>query len=489
MSPRRSLGDTGDVVATRLRTVLAAEAIDVEPGLPLPELRRRVADLIGDLGADGIWLTSATVRAAIPECMEVRRLQRRSELDGPAAVLAEIETGVAAGAGARDVLVARGRTIVDVHQLASSPFATGIQRVAGAVASRWAAHHDVDLVGWTPDFTAPVTLDADQRSRALGVPGRPAQTPAVVVPWRGRYVVPEVALDPGRTERMRSIALHARSHTSAIAYDLVPVTAAETTETGVPSDFSHQLAALRHFEALAAISDATRQEYEGWRTMLGAVGLPGPTVTAVSLAAEASDCSPEALAAARARYTVPGVPLVLCVGSHEPRKNHLGVLHAAELLWREGHRFSLLFVGGNSWGAGPFRRWVSELTAEGRPVETVDAVDDDTLWALYRLARCTAFPSFAEGFGLPLAESLACGTPAVTSAVGAMAEIAAGGGAIAVDPRDRRAIAHALGTLLTDDDEHARLAADARRRTPRSWDDYAAEVWDALAGPGSAPEG
>lgn len=479
MSPRRAPRAAGAVVEARLRAVLAAEDVHADPDLPATEVRRRVVDLLAELGADGVWLAYATVRAEIPGCARVRALQRRAELDGAAAALGEIEDGLTPAAARRVVRVARGRTLVDVHQLATSPFTTGIQRVAGAVAKRWDATQDVDLVAWTGDFTAPVTLDADQTARALGTP-EPDRTPIVVVPWRGRYVVPEVALDPGRTERMRSIALHARCRTSAIAYDLVPVAAAETTETGVPSDFSHQLAALRHFDALAAISDATRQEYEGWRTMLGAVGLPGPAVTAVSLPAEASGCSPEALAGARARYTVPGVPLVLCVGSHEPRKNHLGVLHAAELLWRDGLQFSLLFVGGNSWGAGPFRRWASELTAAGRPVETVDAVDDDTLWALYRLARCTVFPSFAEGFGLPLAESLACGTPAVTSALGAMAEIAADGGAITVDPRDRHAIAGAVRSLLTDDHRHAQLAADARRRPARSWDDYAAAVWDAL---------
>ena len=105
---------------------------------------------------------------------------------------------------------------------------------------------------------------------------------------------------------------------------------------------------------------------------------------------------------------------------------------------------------------------------------------DRQLWAAYRLARCTLFPSLHEGFGLPVAESLAAGTPAVTSNFGSMAEIADGGGAMTVDPHDDHSIADALRVLITDDAEHARLVEQARRRTVRTWDDYAGELWTYL---------
>ena len=120
--------------------------------------------------------------------------------------------------------------------------------------------------------------------------------------------------------------------------------------------------------------------------------------------------------------------MVLVVGSHEPRKNHLAVLHAAELLWREGVAFSLLFVGGNSWKSEEFQAIVRNLQIARRPIQVVEAVDDPTLWAFYELAYCTVFPSLNEGFGLPVAESLAAGTPVVTSDYGSMAEIGALGG-------------------------------------------------------------
>jgi glycosyltransferase involved in cell wall biosynthesis len=107
-------------------------------------------------------------------------------------------------------------------------------------------------------------------------------------------------------------------------------------------------------------------------------------------------------------------------------------------------------------------------------------MSDTMLWAAYRLARCMVFPSLNEGFGLPVAEALSCGTPVVTSDYGSMAEIAADAGALLVDPRDDHSIAAGMRTLLTDDEVHRRLAAAARARPRRTWEHYASDVWSAL---------
>src|SRR5690606_21981332 len=145
------------------------------------------------------------------------------------------------------------------------------------------------------------------------------------------------------------------------------------------------------------------------------------------------------------------------VGSHEPRKNHDAVLHAAEVLWREGQRFALAFVGGNAWGSEQFLGAVEDLRANGRPIAVVTGASDDVLWWGYRMARFTVFPSLGEGFGLPVAESLAAGTPAVTSGFGSMAEIAEDGGCLLIDPRNDASLAQGMRTLLTDDSLRDRL--------------------------------
>jgi glycosyltransferase involved in cell wall biosynthesis len=216
--------------------------------------------------------------------------------------------------------------------------------------------------------------------------------------------------------------------------------------------------------------------------MLGSVGVPGPEISVDLLPSEVPESSPGDLDAARAELLIPGLPMVLCVGTREPRKNHVALLHAAELLWREGVRFNLVLVGGRSWNEERFADELARARARNRPVETVTTMSDGMLWAAYRLARCLVFPSLNEGFGLPVAEALSCGTPVVTSGYGSMAEIAADGGALLVDPRDDHSIAAGMRTVLTDDDVHGQLVTAARARPRRTWDQYASEVWSALAG-------
>ncbi len=144
--------------------------------------------------------------------------------------------------------------------------------------------------------------------------------------------------------------------------------------------------------------------------------------------------------------------------------------------------FRLCFVGGRAWGSEDFGRRVAELSAARRPIDVFSGVDDEFLAAAYELARFTVFPSFNEGFGLPVGESLALGTPVITANYGSMAEIAADGGALTVDPRDDHAIADAMRQLLTDDALLAELESQARDRPSRTWDDYARETWAVLVG-------
>jgi glycosyltransferase involved in cell wall biosynthesis len=94
-----------------------------------------------------------------------------------------------------------------------------------------------------------------------------------------------------------------------------------------------------------------------------------------------------------------------------------------------------------------------------------------------------------EGYGLPVAESLAFGTPVITSNYGSTREIGERGGTILIDPRDDVALVDAMRTLLTCDDRLAALRAEIARMPARSWRTYADEVWTCLVGEGAgAPE-
>ena len=90
-------------------------------------------------------------------------------------------------------------------------------------------------------------------------------------------------------------------------------------------------------------------------------------------------------------------------------------------------------------------------------------VPQHDLTALYGLARLCAYPSLSEGFGLPVAEAMACGCPVVTSNVSALPEVA-GDAALLVDPGSVEAIAAGIAALWTDPDRRRDLATRGRAR-------------------------
>ncbi len=434
-----------------------------------------------------IWLALAAVSGQLPEDRTVVEVCRRAEFDGPGPLLAAIMSRTDEETMRREVRIVTAGAVVDVHNTAHTVLATGIQRVARETSVRWAAGHECTMVAWTADFLAMREL-TDAEARTMGtLPSSQFQGDAVspddaaiVVPWAGAYLLPELVADRRRNQRLLALARHTTARTGVIGFDCIPVTSGDTSDSRVPDFFADHLATVRHFDRVTTISQAAGAEYGGWRTMLAAIGMPGPQIEPILLPAQVPASSPDALERARSRFVVAGLPLVLCVGTHEPRKNHLALLHAAEVLWREGHEFSLTFVGGHSWRSGYFRQRLAELQQAGRPVESASGISDELLWAAYRLARCTVFASLNEGFGLPAAESLAAGTPVLTSGYGSMAEIARDGGALLVDPRDDASMLDGLRTLLADESTYARLRVEATRRPPRSWDDYAQETWDFL---------
>ena len=116
---------------------------------------------------------------------------------------------------------------------------------------------------------------------------------------------------------------------------------------------------------------------------------------------------------------------VLAVGTLEPRKNLRRLIEATRDLDAE-----LRIVGRRGWG---------DVNVDETRVRWLGEVPDDELAVLYRGARCVAYPSLYEGFGYPVVEGMACGTPVVTSAGGATEEIA-GGAAVLVDPLDPESI-------------------------------------------------
>ncbi len=154
---------------------------------------------------------------------------------------------------------------------------------------------------------------------------------------------------------------------------------------------------------------------------------------------------------------------VLALGTLEPRKNLARVVEAARLAGVE-----LRVVGARGWGGVDVPGWVGEIP-------------DSELARLVRGARCLVYPSLYEGFGLPVVEAMACGTPAVISRGGALEEVA-GGAAVLVDPLDPVSIAAGIAEAEARRDELVPAGlARARGFTWRRAADAAEALWRELA--------
>jgi glycosyltransferase involved in cell wall biosynthesis len=166
---------------------------------------------------------------------------------------------------------------------------------------------------------------------------------------------------------------------------------------------------------------------------------------------------------------------VLCMGNRRPHKNELRTLQAfARIATDIPH--DLLFIGDVS---PELSSAIRSLGLFGR-VQFLGALDDAALASVYRGADALLFVSLHEGFGLPVVEAMACGTPVITSNVCALPEVA-GGAASIVDPTLVEAISDALLTVLTEPEVAAAMVAKGLANAGRySWDRTAATVRQAL---------
>ena len=186
---------------------------------------------------------------------------------------------------------------------------------------------------------------------------------------------------------------------------------------------------------------------------------------------------PKRLAAVRAKYNIGLDPFILGIGTIQPRKNFRRLVQAFFHLRSPAFAsdLKLVIVGGKGWLYDDIFAEVKRLGLEGR-VLFPGFVDDDDLPTLYSAAEALAFPSIYEGFGLPILEAMACGTPVVTSVTSSLPELA-GDAALLVEPTDVDAIAAALNRLLQEADLRRKLVAAGFNQARKfTWEKAAAQL-------------
>ena len=178
-------------------------------------------------------------------------------------------------------------------------------------------------------------------------------------------------------------------------------------------------------------------------------------------------------------------PVVLFPSVTHPHKNHATLIDAMVQVRRAISDVVLVLTGGAGLATDDVAARIAEADPDGSFIRHLGRIEERELMGLLADADLVAFPSRYEGFGLPVAEAMALGTPVLTANRGALAETA-GGAAVLVDPESVAAIAQAIVRLDREPDLRARLIARGLRRaeafTPAAFGRRLRRLHDEFAG-------
>ena len=170
-------------------------------------------------------------------------------------------------------------------------------------------------------------------------------------------------------------------------------------------------------------------------------------------------------------------PFILSVGDLQPRKNHVGLIRAFEQLVRMHPQIAhhLVIVGKETWYA-PVIRAAAKKSSVANRIHFTGFVPDEELLQLYGGCDLFVYPSFYEGFGLPIVEAMACGRAVACSNTSAMPEVA-DSAAILFDPHTENQIVFAMRDLVLNPELRARMERlGAQRAAIFSWESTAAKT-------------
>jgi len=249
---------------------------------------------------------------------------------------------------------------------------------------------------------------------------------------------------------------------SVLVYDLIPVSHPEYFASSSIQNFPNYLKVLSKANNLITISEFTSSQVRNFvpnfvTKNLTSIPLP------IELEDGVVDTSQERI-----------VPMFLCVGSLEPRKNHMSVLKAAEWCWSEGFEFELTLVGGQGWNNLDVREYISYLRHKKFDIRVFYDASDSQVVNLYSQAFAFITVPWVEGFGLPLAEAISTGKFVIASKIDSHLEFGQVEGVYFVNPDEIDMIVSAMQAIL----KYHNTSTDKviRRKPELTWSDYSTRL-------------
>jgi glycosyltransferase involved in cell wall biosynthesis len=266
-----------------------------------------------------------------------------------------------------------------------------------------------------------------------------------------------------------------------LVHDLFPITMPQLCEEGATASFESKFrAGIGAWDFIVANSTFTANDIRGYLAQNGVK--PAIPVIAAPLAHSSAKSQLGVTARAALSKTLRGRRFVLCVGTIEPRKNHVALLEAWKALDQVHPDLPVLvLVGRQGWRMGELVKELKRGALRHLKVQWLENISDAQLDTLYKEGMFTVFPSFAEGWGLPIGESLVHGKVCLASNTTAMPEVG-GDFAIYIDPYDHKMLERTLERLLYDGETLAKQEEKiAQGFRPRTWSDVADDLINGLS--------
>lgn len=291
--------------------------------------------------------------------------------------------------------------------------------------------------------------------------------------------VPELVSDPNdvQLDDLVRFAKENNMYTAALFYDAIPYKMTEIYPVEVSKAHEEYMKKLNLFDLVIPISRSAGNDLKNfcYQKLERIVNIDNK-IKAVLLPGEFSE-SPRETSCAKKEN---GKITILCVGTIEPRKNHLRLVEAFRLVLRRNReqKIELIIVGG-----APFEDYKQnflDAIADIRQIVWYQDLNDTALEKEYRSCDFTVYPSVEEGFGVPILESIWHGKPCICHNTGALAEVSYGGGGLMCNTTEYTQLAIAMEDLITNKKLLSELTEQAVKRELKTWKDYVLEVSNLL---------
>lgn len=378
---------------------------------------------------------------------------------------------------------------IDVTRLLSVPYLTGIQRVVREVVLRLLDKEEQDIVLLYYNEFYRLYQQVDKKAFRLYYDkgegtGKDLVTDTVV-DWK--------ELQPGdiffdidsvwNLPLRRSVLLPKLKKNGVLlavyVYDIIPITHPQYCHEITTFNFMNYIGAyLQYADLLIASAQSTLDAVAELLEQLKLSPIPG--VVSWLGADFKSSQEEETTVASDAVKAIEAGPYVLMVGTIEPRKNHALVLDAFDAeLFDKG--LNLVFAGGLGWNMQEFQKRIDEHPKLKKQFFVLHGMNDASIDYLYRNAYCVAFPTFNEGFGLPIIEAFQRGTPVLASDIPVLREV---GGEFCeyFDPYSAKELKDKLLYWIEQPEAYQAVKKKVSNYIPVTWDTVADRIWEALLG-------